>query len=92
MSNTTVSFVSQIFSDASGAPALVRSGDFTWSFDFIAGEVRYHRVGGPSRNAGVKKSIALAQHAYTSELRKRLGNGFDAWVAASVALYAEVEL
>lgn len=80
----------RIYEDFSGAPAIVSSGEYKFAFDFIGGEARLHRIAGPTgTNRGAKKAIALATHAYTSELRARLGDDFDAWVAGNVSLYSE---
>jgi hypothetical protein len=82
----------RVYTDASGAPATVQSGEFVFAVDTIAGETRLHSIGGPSSHRrGHKKAVALATHAYTSELRKQLADRYEAWMATNVALYAVEE-
>lgn len=80
-----------VYSDASGAPAVIESGSWLLAADFIAGAPRLRTIAGPqSHHRGIRQALARAEHAYVAELRGRLAGGYDTWVAANVAMYSEV--
>ena len=79
--------IQQVFADASGAPGLYSCGDYTWGFDFLAGEIRSHGVRIPQgHHAGFKRAHALCEWAYRRDLEKLTT---AEWRARNVALYAE---
>lgn len=79
----------RIFPDASGAPAVVSSGEYRFAFDFL-GEVTMRRIDGPEAHSrGLIKAIALATKAYNTALARQLGDDRAKWMQANLELYQE---
>lgn len=70
-----------IYSDGSGAPAIVSYEGYRFAMDYL-GEIRLTNLasGRPS-----KRVTAAARLAYSNELRKRAGSD---WFAVNSAMYA----
>lgn len=78
-----------VYQDASGAPAVLTDGQFTFAADFIGGVPLLRTIGGIDGwvRPMLRRAFKVATATYAKELRTRLGAGYDAWVAASVELY-----
>lgn len=83
----------QVMLDSSGAPALVIDGGRKFAVDCVGGQVRPLRV--VSRQCNERRAsqatIRRVCAAYERELRYHLGERFNAWMLANIAMYAEVQ-
>jgi len=77
-----------VFADGSGAPAVVRVGEYTWAFDML-GETSCKLIGGPTGYRS-RKSFAIAINKARSAYAMALGHETDAsWIERNAAMYAE---
>ena len=74
----------QMFTDGSGAPALISAGPCRWSFDFIGGEVRSHTA---SDTAWVARKLRTASHTVATAAYAALVSHPE-FIARNLAMYA----
>jgi hypothetical protein len=77
----------RVFTDASGAPAVMRCNGFSWAFDCL-GKITCNLIGGSGSLVGFQVALDKASRAYAMVLADAVNAD---WIQRNATLYAEDE-